>query len=144
MTNISTKDVLSQGADAFKSARQDVLEGARLLYLISKEELWKERFDSFEAYVEDECKIGKSFASKLVQIWQNYVVDGCLAAKQLEGVDTEKLYLALQLPGGADKKLAQAQTLSRQELRQELRDPDDACEHPNQGLYCKSCHKTLS
>lgn len=136
-------DVLRETAACFKDARKSVIEGAKLLYLVQKQELWKEGFGSFEEFVEEECGIGKSFAAKLTAIWRGYVIEGHATAAQLTGVDSEKLYLALKLP--PEKRLASAQTLTRQDLRAERAVNPDGSEHECVPItICSKCGKRLS
>jgi len=137
--------ILTQAAQCFTTARQNIYEGAALLYKINEEGLWKDSFDSFGEYVEQDCQLSQGYASKLLQSWKFYVIEGGLSQAKLSGVDAEKLYLALKLPNGTpEKRLIQAQTLSRQELRAELTEKDGVdCQHETTITICASCHKRL-
>lgn len=137
--------ILTKAAECFTNARKNVYEGASLLYQIDQEKLWEGNYDSFGEFVEQDCQLSQGYASKLIQSWKFYVVDGGLSQRKLEGVDAEKLYLALKLPEGTpEKRLIQAQTLSRQELRAELTEKDGVdCQHEKTITICASCHKRL-
>jgi hypothetical protein len=139
---IPSTSILDDTARCFSSARQSLITGAAGLYKIKEESLWQERYGSYAEYLED-IQVSQGMASKLVSTYQFYVLDNGLSQAKLENIDHEKLYLALKLPGTAEKKLASAQTLSRQELRQEVKDPNEECLHDNQGTICFDCHKKL-
>lgn len=134
--------ILTDAAKCFTTARQNIYEGASLLYRINEENLWKEGYDSFGEFIEQECQLSQGYASKLIQSWKFYIVEGGLSHEKLNGVDAEKLYLALKLPDGTpEKRLIQAQTLSRQELRAELAEKDGVdCLHEKTITICASCH----
>jgi len=135
--------ILKQCADKFQAARQDLIGGAELLYQISTEELYKGKYDSFGDYVEEECKISRSMASKLVNTYGYFVLKAGVSPRNLADVDHEKLYLAMGLPGSPMKQLASARELSRSEIRQELKDPEDKCLHEHTYTICSACHKRL-
>lgn len=145
MTQI-TKNILTATAECFTNARRNVYEGAKLLYQINEEKLWESEYDSFNAFLEQDCQISAGYASKLIQSWKFYVVEGGLSQAKLSHVDAEKLYLALKLPTGSpEKRLTQALTLSRQELRAELAEDENGNEHTCEPLtICKICNKRLA
>ncbi len=124
---------LEECAQSFKNARGSIYEGAMKLYAISEQEAWVGQFSSFSEYVELECQISKSYASKLLKSWRFYVVEGGVSQDKLVGTDPEKLYLALQLPSGTpEERLEQAQHLSRNDIKQAVFDKGGApCEHPH-------------
>lgn len=134
--------ILDEAAEYFKVARSNLVYGAALLFKIREEELWKDKFESFNEYLQD-IQVSQGMASKLIQTYQYYVLDNGLSQAKLAGIDHEKLYMALRLPGTAEKKFISARTLSRSELRQETNDPDDECQHPQTFTICASCHKRL-
>lgn len=137
--------ILDQAAQCFTSARRNIYEGTALLYRIDQEKSWEGQFSSFGEYVEQECQLSQGYASKLLQSWKFYVIDGGLSQAKLNGVDAEKLYLALKLPDGTpEKRLIQAQTLSRQELRAELAEKDgEDCQHEQTVTICSRCHQRV-
>jgi hypothetical protein len=135
--------ILDSAAECFGSARKNLMEGAKLLYEISTGELWKERHDSFGAYVEEECKISQGMASKLVNVYGYFVLKAGVPHAKLTSIDTEKLYLAMSLPGTPLKQLASAESLTRSEIRAELKDPEDKCLHEKCFKICSNCHKRV-
>lgn len=151
-TNTMTKElsveILKDAADCFKSARRNVYEGAKLLHRIYEENYWEGQYSSFGEYVETECQLSKGYASKLLQAWQYYVVDGGVSPRNLESVDAEKLYLALRLPDGTpEEKLVKAREWSRDDFRAELHSKDGVdCSHPEekQVTICGICQKRVA
>ena len=139
---IQKVELLDEAKELFAGARKSLLQGAKLLYEISTEEHWKARHESFAEFVENECMISQSMASKLVGIYTHYCVEGGISHAKLLGTDVEKLYLAAKLPGEADKQLAQATTLTRSELKQERDNPNDDCYHTAISV-CSKCWKRL-
>ena len=132
--------VLEECSSCFTSARQNLIRGARYLHDISVGKLWQDNFSSFGEFVEQECQISQSFASKLIAVYNHYLVSGGVSQRNLEGVDAEKLYLALKLPGSPEEQLTKAKTLSRGELKQqkEFEETGEECKHTT--LICAKCH----
>lgn len=135
--------ILEKAAKCFTSARRKLIEGAKYLHEVKEKELWKDDHESFSEYLQEKCQVSDSFASKLIQVYDHFCIQGGVAPKELENADTEKLYLALKLPGNPDKQLSQALTLSRQELKSEINDPDDTCKHEEKITICAGCHRRI-
>lgn len=136
--------ILRDCASAFKEVRQNLIEGAALLYKIREEKLYEGKYSSFGAYCEEECQISQSFAAKLCQVYQHYVIAGKISPSVLRGVDTERLYLALRLPGEAEAQFTHAQTWSRSEIKAELASGGGAeCTHPSTIEICVRCHARI-
>ena len=137
--------ILEQAAGHFKSARRDILAGAVLLHRIASESLYKPRHETFGEYVTQECDIGVSFASKLISVVKTYMVEGGLKKQELEGVDVERLYLAIRTRGSLAAKLERARLLTRGDLKQELRDDEHPdCTHEESFTICAKCHKRIT
>jgi hypothetical protein len=101
-----------------------------ILFKIHEEKLYEGRFSSWDDFVESPDGLDKSrgWASKNLQVHKWALANG-FRRENLEGVDTERLYLASRMEGPALKALAKAQTLSRQDLKEELREADPCTEH---------------
>ncbi len=141
-----TNSILDNAAVCFRSARSSLMEGAKFLHEIAKDELWRGSYSSFAEYLELECQISQGFASKLIKVYQSYVVEGGLSLRKLEGVDYERLYMAIPLKMPADDRVEQAMQLSRSDLRESLRSEKHGdCTHPKgqQEVFyrCKVCGK---
>jgi len=87
--------------------------------------------------IRDEFDISESFASKLMSIYKGFVIDGGLSREKLEGIDGEKLYLALKLEGTPEEKIAKAATLTRREIREER--VDDGHVHSGETIEIHKC-----
>lgn len=136
-----TTTVLEEAADHFKSARTNILIGASLLYQIASERLWEAKYAKFGDYLEGECQISESYASKLIKSYKHYVVDGGLSPRNLEDTDLEKLYLAISLTGTPVQQAIKAETLTRSEIKAELSEKDGVeCQHLQTLTICASCH----
>lgn len=141
---ISKFTILEQASNAFKGARANLLEGARLLNQIKAERLWQDRYESFSEFLET-CQISDSFASKLIQVYQHYVIEGGFSHAKIGTIDPERLYLAISLPKTTEERYETAKTLSRSELRDEVRESiKGVCEHPLESIItlnvCTLCH----
>lgn len=136
-------DILTSVALSCARVRKNMIEIAEGLYYIKTHESWKFCGDSFEEYLEDKCQIDPGFASKLIKVWQYYVIDGKVEPLNLVDVGTEKLYMAMRLPGPAGAQLVKAGLLTRTEIRNELLDPEDECAHPDTITICAHCHKRI-
>lgn len=142
MTQIQ-ENLLRKCSNAFKGVRRNMLEGAAMLNEIEQTGAWELHYSSFGEYIESECQMSRSAASKLLQTYKFYVLDNKFPPSELENVSHESLYSALRLPGTAEEKLVKAQTLSRSELRTELKDPDEKCLHEDSYKICTACHKRI-
>lgn len=147
MSEISTS-VLAEAAACFKDARKSVYEGAALLYQIHENNVWEGRYSSFSEYVEQECQISKSYASKLLQAWRFYVIEGGVSKSSLVGIDADKLYLATKLPSGTvEQRMVKAREWNRDDLRAELSTVDGVeCVHPDDKrvIICGICGKRVA
>jgi hypothetical protein len=132
--------ILTEAASCFKGARKNLMEGVSLLYQIRSESLYEPLHDSFSDYLESECHVSDSWASKALTAFQYYVVESGVSHAKLEGTDLEKLYLSVKAGGSPEEKLAKAQTLTRQELKLEIREEVAPHEH-NWIQFCSICHK---
>ena len=134
-------NILDRAITFFETARFNLLAGAADLWKIRKEELWRGNYESFNDYLR-EVKISAGTASKLVSVYEHFCVGGRFSQAKLSGTDYENLYMAIRYPGDYDKQLSAAQTLSRQELRQELKNPNDDCEHEAIQI-CRKCNMRI-
>lgn len=139
--------ILADAAACFKNARKNVYEGAALLYQIDENNIWEGQYSSFSEYVEQECQIGKSQASKLIQAWRYYVIEGGVSKSQLVGIDADKLYLTTKLPTGTvEQRLIKAREWNRDDLRAELSTVDGKeCDHPDNKrvVLCGVCGRRV-
>lgn len=138
-------DILLKAARCFEGVRQRISEGMGYLYEISEKNLWDNgQYSSFSEFCESGCGISKSFASRLLTVYKHYVIEGGVSQRNLELTDPDKLYLAIGLPGSPDKQLVKAETLTRQEIKDELAsDENGDCTHEKTIIICARCHKRI-
>lgn len=149
LINTSTSEIaatiLDLAPQCFSSARQSIIEGAGYLHQIRERNLWQGRASSFGEYVENECQLSQGYASKLLKAYEHYVLNGGLSRQDIAGVDPEKLYLAIALPGTPQEQAIQAQTLSRSEIKTTAAaTPEGECSHAAHITICAVCHKKLA
>ena len=78
-------------------------------------------YDSFNEYLgTPEIGLSRSYAFKLIKVYEVFVEKHNVPVDQLQDVDVEKLYIATTLIKGEDyeERLEQARTLSRSDLRE--------------------------
>lgn len=138
-------NVLEQAATFFQNARRSLIAGAELLYKIRQGNLWEGQYSSFAEYVEDECQISRGQASKLLTVYEHFVITHGVSQRNLEGADMEKLYLATSLEVEPEQALIRAKTLTRQELRDELSSgPQGDCAHDCEHFtLCGRCNRRV-
>jgi hypothetical protein len=140
-------NILHDCSSAFISARKNIYMGIAILYKIQQESLWEGQFSSLNEYIEQECQISKGYASKLLQSWKYFVVDGGVLRQNLIGIDPDKLYFALRLPKGTiEQRLVKAREWNREDLRAELAIVDgEECKHPldKRVSLCSACGKRV-
>jgi hypothetical protein len=130
-----TKVLMNECVEAFRGVRRSVWDAARLLYQVRDEHAATGQTEAFSVFVEDQCGISRGFASKLLSAYEHFVIKGDVSPEKLAGIDYEKAYMAIKLPGTPEKQLSQALTLSRAELRQEREEVGDH-EH---AWICRIC-----
>lgn len=78
-------------------------------------------YDHFEEYLgTPEIGLSRSYAFKLIKVYEIWVEKYNIEVEKLQDVDVEKLYIATTLIEGEDyeERLEQARTLSRSDLRE--------------------------
>lgn len=131
--------------DLVKSIETRFFELAARLYTIKTKELWNESYDSFQEFL-DTAKVNPSMASMLTQIHDKYVVQGKVAQSKLVGIGYSNLYTCIPLieKAGVEKAVVIASTLTRDEIKQEVREQKHGiCEHPASITICTVCKKRL-
>ena len=138
-------EIIEKTIGCFKDARQRVAEGMQYLYEINKSDIWDNgQYSSFTDFVESGCGISRGFASRLLSIYQHYVIEGKVSQGNLFDIDAQKLYLAIKLPGSPSNQLIKADTLTRRELQDELAsDEFGDCTHEHTYTLCSRCHKKI-
>lgn len=116
-----------------------------LLFRINNEKLWQDRFSSWNEFVESPEGLGKSasWASKQLSIHDCYY--GKVSQRKLESIDSERLYLAIRLPGTPEEKLTKAELWGRSEIRDQLASTSEGdCQHDCEHVtLCSRCSRRV-
>lgn len=118
------------------------------IYQVHKNSSWQGRFESWDAFVESEdgLDISRSLASKLIKVEEEYVEKLGFSSEKLEGIDNEKLYLAIPLLKERDAStvIETARLLTRNDIKKETAEKGGKeCDHHNQGTICFTCNARL-
>lgn len=116
-------EYIRETIDLIKSIETRFLELGARLYRIREEKLYIGTYDSFQEFL-DAAHISAGHASILAKIHKFYVVDGGQEIPQLAGIGYSNLYEAIPLieKDGMETTIVKAQTLTRSEIKDEVRD----------------------
>lgn len=120
MTNT---EYLRNTVDLVKAIETRFMELGARLYKIRDKELWRGDYDSYSEFL-DTAHINPGHASMLSSIHKHFVVDGKIEPAKLAKVGYSVLYEAVPLieKHGVDKAFVMASTLTRSEIKDEVRD----------------------
>ena len=138
-------DFLRETIDVIRQIETRFLELGSRLYKIRTEELWNSSYDSYAEFL-TEAKLTQGNASMLASVHEHYVVLGGATQEKLAGIGYSSLYQAIPLieKDGVEKVIEKARLLTRDELKQEVREEKHgACSHPETFVLCSSCHKRV-
>jgi len=109
--------------DLVKQIETRFLELGARLYHIREKSLWSGTYDSYHEFL-DSAQINQSLASRLYAIHKYYVIDGGKSEDALSGIGYSNLYTAIPLieERGVDGAIIAAETLSRGDIEDEVRD----------------------
>lgn len=134
MTELSTNNLIEATRELLNAVRGSSIKIGENLYNI-KQTL--EAGTDWGDFLRDEFDISEGFASKLMSIHKVLVLDGGISQDKLEGIDGEKLYLALKLEGSAEEKISKARLLTRRDLKEER--VDDGHIHSGETVLIHKC-----
>lgn len=144
MTTLTpTQTLLQETKQAFSMVKGSTLVAMQKLAEVKEKGAWESVSPNWGEYVEAELGISQSFASKLLTVHKAYLSDGGLQPLQLHGVDYERLYLARELPGTPEQRVAMAKTLSRRELKETKVENSDHEHTPKTITVCDTCGMRL-
>ena len=114
---------LRETIDLTKQIETRFMELASRLYKIKEERLYEGSYDSFYEFL-DVAKINPGQASKLMSIYRVFVEIGQQSQETLAQIGYSNLYEAIPLveTQGVATVLAKAQTLTRSEIKDEVRE----------------------
>jgi hypothetical protein len=116
-------EYVRQTVDLVKQIETRFLELGARLYKIREEKMWSDSYESYQEFL-DAAHINPGHASILVSIHKNYVIDGGKKQETLAGIGYSNLYEAIPLieKNGVDEAVIIASTLTRSEIKDEVRD----------------------
>ena len=120
---MNKSEFVRQTIDLVKQIETRFLELGARLFKIKKENLWADTYDSYQEFL-DAAHINPGHASILASIHKHYVIEGGLDREDLAGIGYSNLYEAIPLieRDGIKKAVVKAETLTRSEIKDEVRD----------------------
>lgn len=141
-------DYLRNTIDLVKQIETRYLELGRRLYRIRTQELWKGEYENYQEFL-DTARINISDASKSFSIHKSYIVEGGMTMAQLRGIGYSNLYEAIPLieRDGVETAVTKAETLTRDEIKDEVRDERHGAHRHKVGTErwgaCEKCGKMV-
>ncbi len=122
MTTNSTV-FLRETVDLARQIETRFIELGARLFKIRENELWRASYSSYHEFL-DAAHISAGNASILASIHRHYVVEGNITQEKLAGIGYSNLYQAIPLieREGIKSALVKAETLTRSEIKDEVRD----------------------
>lgn len=116
-------EYLRETIDLTKAIETRFLELGKRLYKIREEKLWLDTYDSYTEFL-DAAHINPTHASMLASIHRSYVVEGGKTFAELAKTGFSNLYAAIPLieRDGIDTAVIKAETLTRSEIKDEVRE----------------------
>lgn len=142
---MNNANYLRDTVDLVKQIETRFLELAARLFQIHKRQLWQESYETYQEFL-DAAHVSKGNASMLEAIHEAYVVNGGVSHEKLARVGYSNLYAAIPLieAKGIEKTVEMARTLTRAELKEEVReDQHGECAHSEIINICATCHKRI-
>lgn len=142
---MNPNDFLRETVDLVRQIETRFIELGMRLSKIRGQHLWKNGYESFAEYL-DSAKISQGTASKLISVYETYLLPGHLSPAQLEGAPYSTLYEAIPLlkEHKPEQVVEMVKTLTRDEIKSEVKDekhPD--CEHEEKIMICVKCHRRV-
>ena len=146
MPNITLTTYCDETLQLIHGIEKSFLELGKRMMKIRDEQLWEGRFTSFAEFLE-EAGMTEGTASKLIKVYQRFILEYNINPDTLAKISWTKLYTLLPLikdKAEAQEKIENLGLMSRQDVENEIRDikhPD--CHHEWVSLEkCVNCHKT--
>jgi hypothetical protein len=145
---MNPSEYVRQTIDLVSQIETRFLELGKRLYTIRTKELWREMHESYTDFLE-EARISPSMASMLYSIHRNYIVDGHQKMESLTGIGYSNLYEAIPLieRDGVATAIVKAETLSRSEIKDEVREEKHGNHRHKVGIErwgtCETCGKFI-
>jgi len=145
---MNPSDFLRDTIDVVRQIETRYLELGTRLFRIREERLYLGTYDTFAEFLEA-AKIGQGMASILASIHKVYVLEGHVEPERLAGVGYSNLYSAIPLveKEGIESAVVKATTLSRSEIKDEVREAEHGVHEHNIGQdrfgICDTCKKWI-
>lgn len=116
------EEYLRQTKELVTSIQTRFLELGARLFKIREERLWEGSFDSYPEFLES-ARISESQASIFANIHKHYVLEGGIPQERLARIGYSNLHTAMPLieARGIEEAVVQAQTLPREEIKDNIR-----------------------
>lgn len=140
MNELSIPTVEQETKQLLGAVRQSLVKVAANLYFLRE----NGTYDKFGQYAEETFGLSQSMTSKLLTIYQAWVVRAGIPQEQIEGQDYEKLYGYVPLLEGKDPAtaLAEVTSWSRADIKAEKQEKTP-CAHPNIQRCCTECWSVI-
>lgn len=117
------EEYLRSTRDLVTAIQTRFLELGARLYKIHEEKLWEGSFDSYTDFLES-ARISESQASIFANIHKHYVLEGGIEEQRLAQIGYSNLHASLPLieKEGIESAVVKAQTLTRSEINDEVRE----------------------
>ena len=118
MTNLQVQDVIEQTKQLLGGVRQSLVKVAANLHFLRASNQYEGKFGQ---YAEETFGLSQSMTSKLVSLYDGWVIKAGVSPEQIEGEDYEKLYGYLPLLENKDPEtaLAEVKSWSRADIKAE-------------------------
>ncbi|MBL0320517.1 MAG: hypothetical protein IPP74_14675 [Alphaproteobacteria bacterium] len=143
------EEYLRQTKELVTSIQTRFLELGARLYKIHEEKLWEGSFDSYVDFLES-ARISESQASIFANIHKYYVLEGGIQEDRLALIGYSNLHQALPLiqAEGVESAVVKAQTLTREEIKDDVRGIKFGDEHAHslgetRFAFCTECKKLV-
>lgn len=147
MKELQLNDVIENTKQLLGSVRQSLVKVAANLHFLRK----TGEHEKFGEWAEEEFGLSRSMTSKLLSLYEGWVIKAGIPQEHIEGIDYEKLYGYLPLLGKPDEKgrikspeemLADVKTWSRKDIKDE-KNLVAPCFHPNIQRCCTECWSVI-
>lgn len=136
MTELSTHYLIENTKQLLGSVRQSLVKVAANLHFLRQ----TGEHEKFGEWAEEEFGLSRSMTSKLLTIYDAWVIRAGISQDQIEGIDYERLYGYVPLLEGKipEQAIAEVRTWSRADIKAEKQEKKP-CFHPNVQPICTEC-----
>lgn len=148
LTEVEAHNLCLKGIIAFQQAESSLLRAAGVLYMIRESKAYETEYGSWWAYVEEVKQHSAGTISKLIQVWEKYIVEFKMDVQEVEKLGWAKAYKALKLRNPESKEQAVAvfqelELTAESDSNSVLKDPNCKCEDCFEITFrqCRKCDK---